>query len=380
LRICLITSEIFAGRRRGGFGKLVRVIGREIVRKGYDVSVISWRDPGQEPPAKLDGMEILSYPYDFTSHSSLKHLVNYAGVIPLIRQADADVYLSIDCLMETCIAQRVMPDRKHVIWVQDPFDEDDHRLLCSVDPYHKFSKAKFWATCKLYCGAYARADLILTQARYYVPKIARLFRVDPSKVVYVPNPIEYVSSESPMIKFGEPTVCYLGRMDPQKRYWLFFELAKAFPDVKFVAMGSPSLVYEELYKRISQRYQDLENLEIMGFVDERTKSGVLSKSRVMVMPSIREGLPLAFLEALAHRCTLLSSVNPDELTARYGYWARDDDFVKGLHESFSSDLWKAKSDMGYRYVKKTHSLNKVVTTFLKTIPTGNASRTSRAQD
>ncbi|SPC33778.1 protein of unknown function [Candidatus Nitrosocaldus cavascurensis] len=31
-------------------------------------------------------------------------------------------------------------------------------------------------------------------------------------------------------------ICYVGRMDPHKRYWIFFETTKLFPDLKFVAM------------------------------------------------------------------------------------------------------------------------------------------------
>ena len=33
MRVCSITSEVFVGRR-DGFGKLVRVIGRELVKRG----------------------------------------------------------------------------------------------------------------------------------------------------------------------------------------------------------------------------------------------------------------------------------------------------------------------------------------------------------
>lgn len=60
-------------------------------------------------------MEILSYPYDLTTRSSLKHIIDYVNVVPLIRGADADVYISIDCMVETYLAQKVMPDRRHVI-------------------------------------------------------------------------------------------------------------------------------------------------------------------------------------------------------------------------------------------------------------------------
>jgi glycosyltransferase involved in cell wall biosynthesis len=79
--------------------------------------------------------------------------------------------------------------------------------------------------------AYKRADLILTQAIFYVDKLRRLYGVDPGRVFYLPNSVDYIPEEESVVKAGEPTVCYLARMDPQKRYWLFFELARQFPEV-----------------------------------------------------------------------------------------------------------------------------------------------------
>ena len=356
MKVCFITSEMFLGKRRGGFGKLVRVVGRELVKRGFNVSVICWREPDEGSVTELDGMEILSYPYDFTTRSPLKHLVDYTKVIPLIRRADADVYVSIDCMVETYLAQRVMPDRKHVIWVQDPFDWNDYRLLGSIDPNYRISWPRFWTTTKLYERAYKRADLILTSAKYFIPKISRLYNVKLDKVVYLPNPIEYIPHERAIIKSREPTVCFLGRMDPQKRYWIFFKLSKMFPDVKFIAIGRPTLMYEGLYNHIMRRFQKPKNLEIMGFVDERTKSMTLLKSWVMILPSIREGLPIAFLEALSHKCALLSSVNPDNIVSKFGYYVSRDDFANGLYVLLKDELWKNKGEAGYSYVKKTHGL------------------------
>lgn len=365
MKVCFITSEVFIGKRRGGFGKIVRIVGRELVRQGFDVSVICWREPGEESLTELDGMAILSYPYDFSTRASLKHILEYAEVIPLIKQADADVYVSIDCMVETYIAQKVMPDRKHVIWVQDPFDEADYRLLGSVDPNFKFRPLKFWATVAILRRAYKRADLVLTSAKYFVPKITRLFGVDSEKVAYLPNPVEYVPNEKSIAKSKEPTVYFLGRMDPQKRYWLFFELAKGYPDIKFVAVGSPSLLYEKLYKLNIRSYRKLRNLKIMGFVNDETKFEILSKSCILCLPSIREGLPLVFLEACAHKTAILSSVNPDNFTSNFGHYVRDHNFEYGLKRLIERDLWKEKSKRGYAYVKKVHQLGKVVEECLK---------------
>ncbi|MEM3138267.1 MAG: glycosyltransferase family 4 protein, partial [Thermofilaceae archaeon] len=337
------------------------------VKRGFDVSVICWREPGEDFVAELDGMEILSYPYDFTTHSSLKHIIDYVNVIPLIRGADADVYISIDCMVETYLAQKVMPDRKHVIWVQDPFDWSDYELLGSIDPNYRISKLKFWATTKIYERAYKRADLILTQAKYYIPKIAKLYHVNPHRVVYLPNPVEHIPGEDSIRKADEPTVCFLGRMDPQKRYWIFFELAKEFPEVEFIAIGRPGPLYERMYERIVRKHQDIKNLKIVGFVDENRKSEILSRSWVLCMPSIREGLPIAFLEALAHKTAILSSVNPDNIVSRFGYWVQNDNFKDGLSALLNDDLWKMKGEAGYRYVQTTHKLDKAVSRLIELV-------------
>ncbi len=54
-KVCFITSEIFLGKRRGGFGKLVRVVGRELAKRGFNVSVICRREPGEDLRRNLTG-------------------------------------------------------------------------------------------------------------------------------------------------------------------------------------------------------------------------------------------------------------------------------------------------------------------------------------
>lgn len=329
--------------------------------KGFEVYAITWRDLGMKEYMEVEGIKVLSYSYTYASRSALRHAADYSRVTPLIRRVDADAYISIDCMVETYIAMRVMPHKKHIIWVQDPFDENDYRLLSSIDPNYRFNRFKFEATRVLYIMAYRRANLILTQARYYMPKIAKLYRVDPSRVGYLPNPVEHIPSEASITKAEEPTVCYLGRMDPQKRYWLFFELARMFPEIKFIAMGAPNELYRDLYEKIVERHKDLKNLEIKGFVSEEEKSRILSKCWVLCLPSIREGLPIAFLEALAHKCALLSTVNPDGLVEKFGCYAENLlDLKEGMSTLISKCTWRELSETGYNYIRKNHELNLVI--------------------
>jgi glycosyltransferase involved in cell wall biosynthesis len=370
MHVCFISSEVFVGMRRGGFGRLVRIIGSELVKRGYTVSVLTWREKNlQDFPSKVDGINAWAYNYDYTTRSVIKNLPNYRKAISMIKRINADVYISIDCILETLLAMKYSPCSKHIIYVQDPFDEKDYRLLSTVDPYYNLTfidRLRFMAArvgCSPSSIAYRKADLVLTQAKYYIPKIKKLFGVDERKIFYLPNPVDYIPNN--VKKNERPLVVFIGRFDPQKRFWIVPRVAKRFPDIDFVMAGMSSDLYREWSTKLlaKLRVGEIENLEILGFVNEERKREVLSKSWILLLPSIREGLPLAFLESLAHRCALLSSVNPDGLVTRFGYYASRDEFENGLKELLADEKWRSLGESGYRYIIQNHSLNDIMRKF-----------------
>ncbi len=350
MRVAFITSESFTDKRHGGFGWLVKVFGKALARSGFEVFIITWRDPGYPDEYVVDNLNIITYPYSFNTKSMLKHILEYREAKRIIKDISADIYISIEAMVETLLAELTMRKSKHIIYAQDPFDEHDYKLLSSVDPYYMINKLRFRINKVIFGQAYKHADLILTQARFYIDKLRRLYGIEPTNIEYLPNPVHPIPEESLIRKSDKPLICYVGRMDPQKRYWIFFEMAKRFPDLKFVAMGKPSVIYEEKYKEIVHKYKDLKNLEILGFINEEEKQKVLDKCWILLLPSIREGLPIAMLEALAHKMAILSSVNPDGLTGKFGYWAKNDDFDIGL-KYLLSNHWKNFGEDGYTYVQ-----------------------------
>jgi len=360
LRIVFIVSESFSERRHGGFGWLVRTVGSELARRGFDVTILAWRDPGSPERYVVDGIRVITYPYAFETRSVFRHLRDYQGFVNIVREVEADVFISIEAMVETLIAEILKRDAKHVVWAQDPFDWTDYQLLSSIDPYYRISKARFLANRVVFGLAYRMADMILTQAKFYLDKLKKLYGVNPNRVAYLPNPVDHIPDERSIEKNEKPLICYLARMDPQKRYWIFFKLAKQFPEAHFIAMGKPNILYEDMYRRIVSKYSKLPNLEIRGFVSEEEKRRTLDKCWVIVLPSIREGLPIAMLEALAHKCAILSSVNPDRLTERFGYWARGNDFAEGLRWLLESNRWEKLGTKGYKYVRENHNLEVVI--------------------
>lgn len=162
-------------------------------------------------------------------------------------------------------------------------------------------------------------------------------------------------------KHPTPTVCFLARWDRRKRPELFFQMVKDFPQVRFIAVGRGQ--DRRLEQMLRARYGAVSNLEMRGFVDQFSSnelSEILEQSWILVNTSAREGLPTSFLEALAHRCAILSSVNPDGITERFGCHVREDDFAEGLRRLLEYNAWHAKAEAGFSYVREHHDLQTAI--------------------
>lgn len=175
--------------------------------------------------------------------------------------------------------------------------------------------------------------------------------------MFLPNPVK--SPERRMKKADKPTVCFLARWDAQKRVEMFLSLAKDFPDVHFITMGKRGGGRAD--EQIRQKYSHLPNLEMVGFVSEEEKSKILERSWALVNTSIRECLPVSFIEALVHETPIVSGENPDFIVSDYGVHTGHEygDYVEGLEKLLSSD-WRQLGKKGRRFVKATFEHNLVI--------------------
>jgi len=176
-------------------------------------------------------------------------------------------------------------------------------------------------------------------------------------VGFVPNPVKVPDRK--IQKSSEPTVCFLGRWDPQKRVHLMFRIIPKFPRVHFVVIGKS--VNKQRDTELKMRLQKFSNVSVLNrILSEEEKSRILEKSWILINTSVREALPVTFLEACAHKVALLSCVNPDRFVSRFGVHVEQEDFVSGLKRILNGDLWKEKGKRGYTYVRKHHEIDKVI--------------------
>lgn len=339
--VCLVATELFAWGRLGGFGAATRMIGSGLAARGVEVSVVVPAGAGQGDLEELDGMRVHSFP-----------LSRYPFTGGIYRKVGADIYHSEEPSWGTKLALENVTGARHIATCQNPKTHEDWGL---VEPHYPLRRRAY---NRLIAGAVdacvKRLDAVYCQARCIVPKAKALYGLEKSPG-FLPNPVKV--PEHPPKKSGEPTVCFLGRFDSEKRPEAFFELAQVFPNVRFVAAGKAHDAARD--EALRRRYSRVRNLELPGFLDGAEKDRLLDDSWVLVNTSVSECLPVSFLEASAHGCAILSPHDPDAFATRFGRRVENGDYAPWLGWLLDG-RWKTAGESGHRYVSETHEYNKVI--------------------
>lgn len=349
MKICFICSEIFEWGKYGGFGRATRMLGRELAKRGHEVSAVVPLRGDQQPVEMLDGITVLGFPPN-----------RFWEAGRLCRQVDADIYHSQQPSLGTYLALQAMPHRKHIVTARDPKDTHDWWLeIRSPSRKHLRALAGYvYENGPFIRSTVNRCDGVYYTAHFLKAKVRRVYHSN-RDWGFLPTPVE-VPATAP-IKSETPTACFVGRWDRRKRPELFFELAQSNPDVHFIALGQSQ---DESWERyLHERYGDVSNIEMMGFInqfDSGRLSEILGRSWILINTATREGLPTSFLEALAHRCALLSNLNPEETTARFGYHAVGSSLQEGLSALLKGDAWREKGQAGFRYVLEHYELQQAI--------------------
>lgn len=348
MKICLISVEIFAWGKYGGFGRSTRMIGRELVRHGVEVTAVVPRRAEQRAVEMLDGIRVLGFePYQPFS------------ALEIFREVDADIYHSEEPSFGTYLAKRAMPDRKHIVTFRDTRNWRDWWIEFNYPSlnYGQVLANIFYEDNFLVHEAVRSADRWFTAANMLIPKARKKYKLsgDPQ---FLPSPIPCAES---IQKSERPLVCFIARLDRRKRPQIFFDLVRQFPEIQFLAVGAGQDSGWEAELHTS--YGNLHNLEFCGFVDQFDGTGLsdlLSKCWILVNTSARESLPTTFVEAAAHGCAILSEIDPDGFSSNFGCQVVDGDYAAGLRTLLEGEKWKEKGLLGRQYCCETFAVEKSI--------------------
>lgn len=341
MRVCLISVEIFAWGKYGGFGRATRTIGRELVNRGVEVFAVVPRRPGQKAVEMLDGISVLGFPPYFPWAAK-----------KLFRECNADIYHSCEPSYATHLAMQAMPGRKHMVTCRYPRDKTDWKMELRLPSLSRLQVLFNWLyeSSSTVRRSVSRADAVYTIARDLLPKVERMYlpNVRPR---FLPTPIPIPTQVK---KSDTPTVCYVARLDRRKRPELFLQLVAQFPDVKFLTIGRAR--DQRWEDQLVRKFSGLPNLEMLGFVDQFNSarhSETMEKSWIQVNTATYESMPNSILEASAHGCALLSHVDPDGFATRFGYHAKQNEFADGLRFLLEGERWRGLGQLGAEHVRET---------------------------
>jgi glycosyltransferase involved in cell wall biosynthesis len=348
LKICLISIEIFAWGKYGGFGRATRTIGKALAERGLDVTAVVPRRGDQKPVEYLDGIRVLGF--------NIREPLN---MLRLFKEAEADIYHSQEPSFGSFLAQKYHPDKKHYITCRDTRLFSDWLTEFRLPTLSKIQVLSNW----LYEDnifvhqAVRKAHKCFVAAHLLSGRVQRKYHLS-YLPAFLPTPVQIPAAVE---KALQPTVCFVSRLDRRKRPEKFFDLAAAFPQVQFVVAGfSRDKQWEQ---EIKEDYRFLPNLKFSGFInqfEDQSLSSLFSKSWILVNTAAREGLPNSFIEAAASRCAILSGVDPDGFASQFGYYVSDDNFRKGLEILIEDDFWRAQAQKGYRYVQSVFTQEKSI--------------------
>ncbi|MGH7499481.1 MAG: glycosyltransferase family 4 protein [Gemmatimonadales bacterium] len=348
MRVCFLSTEIFAWGKHGGYGRATRTIGRELAQRGVEVFAVVPRRGVQRDVESLDGITVLGYP-----------IMSPWRAAALCREADADVYHSQEPSTATWLAMRAMPDRAHVVTMRDPHTWADWRTELA---HPSLSRLQVLANLLYEDNPLVHRAVRRADARFCAADCIREKTRDKYGLGSIPGMLPTpVLVPSTVRKAAEPTVCYLARWDRRKRPELFLDLVPRFPQVRFIAVGrSRDAGYDT---QLRATYGHLPNLELPGFVDQfdsERLSAILSRSWIVANTAAREGLPNAFIEAAAHRCAILSEVDPDGFASSFGARVEGGDFAAGLRFLLEDDRWRELGVRAGAYAQVTFEMSRAV--------------------
>jgi len=356
MKVLLVADEFFSWGVYGGFGAFTRKLAGELVERGVTVEAIVHRISDKQKLVGecefIDGVKVTTLPRSKLAKWRKTDLY----------KTDADIIHSQCGMYDTYIAFKVNPHKKQVVTVQDFRTKKDLKTIGVTEKKSLPRQISATIIKHLYKNALHDADVVACQAHLLKPKLRENFGLK-RELKYLPNFVDLPQEN--IQKSDEPTVVWLGRLDPIKRPGLCFETARKTPNVQFYVLGKshdPSINIA-----LKHQYRKLGNIHFMGFQTGTAKHEILSKSWVLINTSVYECLPVSFLEAMSHKCALLSTQNPDNYTALFGEWAypNTNSLKDALIRLLEKNQWKRLGQKGFEHIKNVHSTDKGVEAHMK---------------
>jgi glycosyltransferase involved in cell wall biosynthesis len=293
MRIAILT-ELFLPHTGGTEYRLYE-IAKRLVRKGVEIDVFTVRYPSDTAEEEdLDGIRVIRYarsPRYVTANGfrSVRGVMEYSLYTALKTfGTDYDVYYFGEWPMFHSLLAGPLVHPSVQEWCEVWYKQIVvlEKILAKVMSNH------------------------VAVSEFTKHRMVDLLHMDPENITVIPNGVDFHRFNG---GGGEKTwgrLVYVGRIAPHKGLKMLIDSFKMVRDKNgevelFVAGSGP------LLPTIRRYAKEIKGIHILGKVTEEEKIELLKNSWLFMMPSTREGLPLAPLEAMAEGTPVLTVDHPD---------------------------------------------------------------------
>lgn len=259
---------------------------KRLVKKGHDITLFTPRFPNCSNSEIIDGIKIMRYGGKYSLYLKVKGYYR-----KYLQKENFDII--IDQVNTIPFFTPFYVDNKKIIIFIHQLAREFwfHETIFPINFIGYYFFEPFWL--KRYCKFSTITVSVSTKSD--------LEKFNFKNVYIVPNGVTIPSSlkVENNNKSAEPTLAYIGRLSKTKKP---FDILKAFkivsekyPDVKLSIIGDGYL--KKYLMRYANSLDCAHNIIFHGFLNEKEKFKILSKSKLLLVSGIREGWGMVVTEA-----------------------------------------------------------------------------------
>ena len=259
LKICILSEYAYSllankGKRVGGAELQTVTIAKELVKRSYDVSFVTF-EKSSSLVEVINGIKVYNLFNNLGKGCVTLYPQHLYKVLRILNRIDADVYIQKGTTPLTGMIAFFAKFRNR-IFLHAASSEKNVSINLKITSIKDF-KNLFYRFGVKYC------DCVICQTNHQKKLLKQTIHRDGKviKNLYIPTGVEYNQSTISKLK-----VLWVGRIIKEKRPELFLRLAKKVPDVSFWMIGSPSASNPEYYENIKEAARKINNLDFIGFV------------------------------------------------------------------------------------------------------------------
>lgn len=302
MKICIVSTghpkrDYIPPELGGGLQSILWGISKELVKKGYEVHILTKKQNKQGDFETIGGIQIHRI-NTHTNNIPLSILIFSCLAYKRIRSLNPDIIQSYG-RVPTFLLSKL---KKPLILAQQNWD------ILAAPPLNIKAKLFFPVRNLVEIGALRGAAKIITP-EYFKKVLITKGQVSEDKVIPVPNGVDIVkfnpkndpTPAKEKYSLQGKTILFAGRLEPEKG---LEQLIRAMPeiiekhkDAELIIAGNGYL--KNKLKSFSRKLGVEDNVKFLGWVPKKDLASLYTAAEIFILPSFYEVFPMAMLEALA---------------------------------------------------------------------------------